>query len=97
MDITTKTVHFNLEDETRDLLNERIGKLGFAEDKLTTLDITLTRDNFEYLAEANMHFRWGKDAHIKVTGYDLEPCIGQLVEKINHKVHKEAEKIQDHG
>jgi putative sigma-54 modulation protein len=97
MNMTIKSVHFDADERTKELIKTRTQKLDFASDKIVDLDFTLTKEkDHSYLAEAKIHFRWGKNHVVKHGGYELHKAINELVEKVDHKVRKEVDKVQDH-
>lgn len=97
METSVKAVHFTMDDMTQELLDKHLEKLDFADDKVQDLDFTFTREKtHNFVLEAKLHFRWGTNSVIKSEDFDLRSGINQLMEKVEHKVHKEIEKKQDH-
>ncbi len=97
MNITIKSVHFDVDDLTREHLETRLQKIEFAADKIVDMDFTLTREkNHQFELEAKVHFRWGVHAVIKTESFDLNQGIHELVDKLDMKVRKEVEKVQEH-
>lgn len=97
MDMTIKSVHFNADDLTKELIETRLQKLNFAADKIVDADFTLTREKGQKFEVAvKVSFRWGSNAVIKTGGYDLHKAINELIDKLDQKVRKEVEKIQEH-
>ena len=97
MNITIKSVHFNADDLTKEHLEERLQKIDFAADKIVDMDFTLTRErDRQFELEAKIHFRWGKKSVVKTESFDLNQGIHELVDKLDLKVRKEVEKVQEH-
>lgn len=97
MNTTIKSVHFDADDLTKELIETRLQKLDFAADKIVDLDFTLTKEKtHSFLLEVKIHFRWGANAIIKNSGYDLHKAINELIDKLDQKVRKEVEKVQEH-
>lgn len=97
MNITIKSVHFDVDDLTREHLEVRTQKLDFAADKIVDLDFTLTREkDHQFELEAKIHFRWGVHAVIKTKSFDLNQGIHELTDKVDMKVRKEVDKVQEH-
>ena len=96
MELDIKGVHLDVKDETKDFIKEKLVKLDFASDYIVALDFTLTKDNPDYEAEVKLHLKWGHQSVIKVRSYDLHEGINTLIDKLDHKVRKEHEKITDH-
>jgi putative sigma-54 modulation protein len=96
MELEIKGVHFDLEDETREFIAAKLEKLEFASDYIVDLDFTLTRESSEFICEVKLHLNWGHSSVIKVRSYDLHEGINTLIDKLDHKVRKERDKITDH-
>ena len=96
MELEIKGVHFDLKDETRELIYAKLEKLEFARDFIVDLNFTLTRDNPEFVCEVKLHLSWGHTSVIKVRSYDLHEGINSLIDKLDHKVRKERDKITEH-
>ena len=97
METTIKSVHFDLDDMSKELLENRMSKLDFAADKIVTMDFTLTKEkDHNFRLEAKIHFRWGMNTVVKTSSYDLRQGINELSDKVDLKVRKEVEKLQDH-
>jgi putative sigma-54 modulation protein len=96
MELEIKGVHFDVKDETKEFIREKLEKLDFARDYIVDLDFTLTRENPDYEVEAKLHLKWGHQSVIKVHSFDLHEGINTLIDKLDHKVRKEREKITDY-
>ncbi len=96
MDVQVKGVHIDVRDETRDFIDEKLEKISFAEDKIVSLDFTLTKEKQRFDAEAKIHFRWGLSAVIKEEAFDLHEALDRLIDSVELKVRKEKSKIKDH-
>jgi putative sigma-54 modulation protein len=97
MEMTIKSVHFYVDDLSKELIESRLEKLNFAADKIVAMDFTLTREkDHTFLLESKIHFRWGKNTVVKASAYDLRQGINELTDKLDLKVRKEVEKLQDH-
>jgi putative sigma-54 modulation protein len=96
MEIDVKGVHFTVHDDTREFIQAKLEKLEFASDYVVDLHFTLTRENPEFLAEVKLHLSWGHSSVIKVRSYDLHEGINSLIDKLDHKIRKEREKVTEH-
>ncbi|MDR2515903.1 MAG: ribosome-associated translation inhibitor RaiA [Spirochaetaceae bacterium] len=94
MNIDIKAVHFTLKEDGREYLNRKIARIHNAENLIVDLLVTLTHDR-EFSAEAKVNFRWGVSVHVKETGFDLNPAIDKLIDKLEMKINKEKEKAKD--
>lgn len=97
MNVDVKGVHLDVSQSVHDYLNKKLKRLGYAEDLIVDLLFTLSQDSKAYKAEVNINFRWGTTAHIGVKAFNLFKGIEQLFDKMDVKINKEKEKIQDHG
>jgi putative sigma-54 modulation protein len=96
MNSDVKCVHFDMTQRTRDYLDKKLNRLQYAGDLIVDLLFTFTQETKSYRMEANVHFRWGTTAHIRVDSFSVRKGIDQLVDKLDLKVNKEKEKIQEH-
>ncbi len=97
MNVDVKGVHLDISQNVRDYLNKKLKRLSYAEDLIVDLLFTLSQDSKAYKAEANINFRWGTSAHIGVDTFNLIKGIDLLFDKLDVKIRKEKDKIQDHG
>ena len=96
MNVDIQGVHYDISDNTRDHVQKKLKRLNYAEDLIVDLLLTISHDKNGYGIEATVNFRWSKSAHIKVETYDLFKGIDNLFNKLDNKISKEKEKIQDH-
>jgi putative sigma-54 modulation protein len=94
MNTDIKAVHFTLRDDTRDYLQKKLARIHNAESMIIDLLITLTHDK-EFAAEATVNFRWGVSIHVKETDFDLHPSIDKMLDKLDAKIVKEKEKMEE--
>ena len=97
MNVDVKGVHLDISQNVHEYLNKKLKRLGYAEDLVVDLLFTLSQDANAYKAEVNINFRWGTSAHIGVNAFNLIKGIEQLFDKMDVKINKEKEKIQEHG
>jgi putative sigma-54 modulation protein len=96
MNIDVKGVHFEISEEVRDYIDKKLKRVNYAEDLIIDLLFTLTRDSRAYKLEVNINFRWGYSSHIKVESFQILKGVDILFDKMDNKINKEKEKIQDH-
>lgn len=97
MNIDIKGVHMDVSKRVHDYLNKKLKRLQYADDLLVDLLFTLTQETKGYTAEVNINFRWGTQAHIRVENFNIIRAVDQLFDKMDEKITKEKEKIQDHA
>jgi putative sigma-54 modulation protein len=95
MNTEIKAVHFTLNDDGRNYLEKKLGRLHNAEDMLTDLLITINKDATDFNAEATVNFRWGLSAHVKGTDSMLTASIDKMMDALENKVSKEKEKVKE--
>jgi putative sigma-54 modulation protein len=95
MNIEVKAVHFTLREDTREYLARKIARIHNAENMIIDLLFTLTKDKKDFSAEATVNFRWGVSIHVTEHGFELNPAIDKLLDKLDVKIVKEKEKVKD--
>ncbi len=96
MNIDLKGVHMDITEQIRDYLNKKLKRLSYAEDLIVDLLFTLTQETKGYSAEVTINFRFGQSAHIKVESFNIIKGIDLLFDKLDVKINKEKDKIQEH-
>ncbi|MEM5947277.1 ribosome-associated translation inhibitor RaiA [Spirochaetia bacterium 38H-sp] len=91
-----KSVHFDIKEPTKEFLDKKLSKINYAEKIVEDLHITLTKEKSSYTAEVNVHTHWKELFHIKEDGKDLIEAIEKLFDKLDYKLSKEKQKIQNH-
>lgn len=91
-----KGVHFELSDDTKGFIEEKIHKVEFAQDYIIDLLFTMTREKHEFICEVTVNFRWHRSAHIKVKEQGLHEGLEKLIDKLAEKVRKEKMKVKEH-
>lgn len=96
MNVDIRGVHYDISDNTREHVEKKLKRLGYADEIVVDLLLTIAHDKNGYVIEATVNFKWGKSAHLKVDTYDLFKGIDNLFNKLDTKISREKEKIQDH-
>ncbi|MCL1927252.1 MAG: ribosome-associated translation inhibitor RaiA [Treponema sp.] len=94
MNIDIKSVHFNLHDDAREYLDKKIARLHNLENMIVDLLITITKEK-QFSAESTVNFRWGVSVHIKEQDFELTTAIDKMIDKLEHKITKEKEKVKE--
>ena len=95
MNMEIKTIHLELPEDYRDLIEKKAHKINFAQDMIVDLLLTITKGK-DYAFDSTINFRWGTSHHISVNDFDLRDGIDKLFDKIDSKVTKEKNKIKEH-
>ncbi len=96
MNVDIKGVHLEISDRVRSYIDKKLERLNFARELITDLMLVLAKDNTRYQLEATVNFRWGTSTHVEVNGFKLYEDIDALFDKLEPKIGKEKEKVQDH-
>jgi putative sigma-54 modulation protein len=96
MKFDIKGVHYDITDVTRDFITVKLEKLAYADEHVTELVFTLTKETKDWKAEANCNFRWGAHAHLEETALNLHEAIEKLIDRLDMKISKEKERVQNH-
>ena len=96
MNVDIRGVHYDISDNTRDHVEKKLKRLAYAEDFIVDLLLTIAHDKNGYVIESTVNFKWSKSAHLKVDTFDLFKGIDNLFNKLDNKISKEKEKIQEH-
>ncbi len=97
MTIEIKGVHCEVTEEIREAINKKMLRVGYAKDMIVDQVFTLTATRKGHRVESNTNFRWGTSAHLHVEGANLLEALDILTDKLDEKVRKEKDKIQDHS
>ena len=96
MDFEVRGIHYEISDKTMEHIQKKMKRLEYANDFVVSLDLSIEREKSEYHLNSNVSFRWGAGAHIHLTNHDLYQAIDLIIDKLDSKITKEKEKIQDH-
>lgn len=96
MNLEIKGVHYDVSDNTKKHIEKKLKRLGYAEELITDLLLTISHDKNGYGIDVTVNFKWGKSGHLKVETFDLFKGIDNLFDKLDNKIAKEKEKIQEH-
>ncbi len=94
MTIDVRSVHFELSDKSREYLDQKLERIGYAKDMIVDLIFVFTKEK-EFKIEATANFRWGIQAHVEERDFEVNPGIDKLMDKLEQKIAKEKEKIQE--
>jgi putative sigma-54 modulation protein len=94
MTVDVRSVHFDLAPKSREYLDKKLERIAYAKDMIVDLIFVFTKDK-EFQVEATVNFRWGTNAHVEDHDYSLDAGIDKLVDRLEQKITKEKEKVQD--
>ncbi len=96
MRVEIKGVHLEVTEQMKEHIDKRVPHLEYAKDMIIDLLLTIAKDK-GYKVEATINFRWGTSVHISASSFDIFEGIDSLFHKIDSKVTKEKQRIQEHG
>jgi len=96
MNLDIKGVHYDITDVTRGFIQEKIGKVKYADEHIVDLLFTLTKQPKDWKAEVNVHLRWGTHIHLEEIAFNLHEALEKLIDRLDAQVSKEKAKVQDH-
>jgi putative sigma-54 modulation protein len=95
MKVDIRSVHFELSEESKTYLTNKLERIGYAKDMIVDLLFVFTKDAKQYKVDVTANFRWGVQAHLQETSFEVNPGIDILMDKLDHKIAKEKQKIQE--
>ena len=96
MNIDIKGVHVEITEKIQDYIDKKLHRLDFVAEHIIDLLLFLNQEGSQYSLEATVNFRWGNSNHMRVMSFDIFEGIDKLFDKLELKVLKEKNKIQDH-
>jgi len=94
MTVDVRSVHFDLSESSRAYLDSKLERIEYAKDMIVDLIFVMTKDK-DFKLEATASFRWGVQAHMEERDFDLNAGIDKLIDRLEQKIAKEKEKVQD--
>jgi len=94
MAVDVRSVHFDLADQSRRYLDKKLERIDYAKDMIVDLIFVFTKDK-DFKLEVTGNFRWGTIAHVEEHDYEVNAGIDKLVDRLEQKINKEKEKIQE--
>jgi putative sigma-54 modulation protein len=95
MTVDVRSVHFDLGEASRAYLDGKLDRIGYAKDMIVDLIFVFTKDK-DFKLEATASFRWGVQAHVEKHDFELSAGIDKLMDRLEQKISKEKEKVQEH-
>ena len=96
MNIDIKGVHVEITDKIREYIDKKLPRLDFVAEHIIDLLLFVSQEGSQYSLEATINFRWGISNHMRVKSFDIFEGVDKLFDKVELKVLKEKNKIQEH-
>ena len=87
--------HVELTDPLREYVNSKLEKLDRHSNDITSIHVTLTVDDHEQKAEANVHVS-GAQLFANASCADMYSAIDKLSDKMDRQLIKHKEKVHSH-
>jgi putative sigma-54 modulation protein len=94
MTVDVRSVHFDLSEANRAYLDKKIERIAYARDLIVDLLFSFTKEK-QFQCECTVNFRWGTQAHVQETDFDLSAGMDKLIDTLEQKINKEKKKVQD--
>ena len=95
MTVDVRSVHFDLGEVSREYLDKKLERIGYARDMIVDLIFVFTKDK-DFKLEVTANFRRGGQAHLEERDFDVHTGIDRLVDRLEQKLTKEKEKLKEH-
>ncbi len=96
MNIEINGVHVEITDKVKEYIAKKMHRIDFVSEHIIDLLFFISQEKSQYNLEANMNFRWGNSNHVKAKSFDIFEGVDKLFDKMELKVIKEKNKIQNH-
>ena len=85
---------FSLEKDQSDLINQKLQRIAYAEDKIVDLILRVKEDK-KYYFDATINFKWGANAHLTSDDFDFAAGLNKMMDILDQKVKKEKDRVQE--
>ncbi len=95
MEIIISARHFNVSQEMRDYVTEKLGKIAAEYPKLTNVRVVMEIEKGRHIVEIHQE---GKNLHLDAGGenHDMYIAFDVAAEKLDKQLRRHLDKIQDH-
>jgi putative sigma-54 modulation protein len=93
---SVSAVGFTFEKDQSDLIEQKLGRIAYADDLIVDLMLRVKEDK-KYYFDATVNFRWGANAHVTSDDYEFAAGLNKLMDVLDLKIKKEKDKVQEKG
>ena len=93
---SVSAVGFTFEKDQSDLIEQKLGRIAYADDLIVDLMLRVKEDK-KYYFDATVNFRWGANAHVTSDDYEFAAGLNKLMDVLDLKIKKETDKVQEKG
>ena len=96
MNVDIRGVHYDISDMERETIEKKLHRIDFIKEKIIDIIFTIIKEKKDFKLEVSIYFQWGASAHLHVRDFNVLEGIDKLFNKMEVKISKEKEKIQEH-
>ena len=96
MNIEIRGVHYDISEEEKQAIAKKLHRIDFIKEKIIDIIFTIIKEKKEFELEVSIYFQWGTSAYLHVRDFNVLEGIDKLFNKMEVKISKEKEKIQEH-
>jgi len=94
MNTEIKALQFEMNEDAKAYLAKKLDRIHNAEGMIVDLIVTMKKEK-DFEAAATVNLKWGNTIHVSESDFDIRAAIDKMIDKLEAKVTKEKEKIQE--
>lgn len=87
--------HLEITDAIRQFVSEKFAKLGKDLDRINQVNVTLSIEKVDHIAEATVFINGG-ELHASAQQEDMYAAIDVLIDKLARQLNKHKDKLKQH-
>lgn len=87
--------HLEITDAIRQFVSEKFAKLGQSFDRINQVNVTLSIEKVDHIAEATVFINGG-ELHASAQQEDMYAAIDVLIDKLARQLNKHKDKLKQH-
>ncbi|WP_416352702.1 ribosome hibernation promoting factor [Edwardsiella ictaluri] len=87
--------HLEITDAIRQFVSEKFAKLGQDFDRINQVNVTLSIEKVDHIAEATVFINGG-ELHASAQQEDMYAAIDVLIDKLARQLNKHKDKLKQH-
>ncbi|ACR67801.1 ribosome hibernation promoting factor [Edwardsiella ictaluri] len=87
--------HLEITDAIRQFVSEKFAKLGQYFDRINQVNVTLSIEKVDHIAEATVFINGG-ELHASAQQEDMYAAIDVLIDKLARQLNKHKDKLKQH-
>lgn len=94
MNTEIKALQFEMNEDAKAYLAKKLGRIHNAENMIVDLLVTFKKEK-DFEAAATVNLRWGTTVRVSENDFELNAAIDKMIDKLEAKLTKEKEKVQE--